>query len=100
MLKAERKNLLKEGKGSLDENAEKELVVQALRLNTLSKLTFADCARFDSLVRDVFPGVHFTSSGYEELTAALKESFSDLGLLCNENQVRHIQQYTRTHLFM
>jgi dynein heavy chain 2 len=97
VLKAARKNLLKEGKGlnsSLDEDAEKELVVQALRLNTLSKLTFADCARFDSLVRDVFPGVQFTSSGYEELTAALKESFSDLGLLCNENQVRHIQQYT------
>lgn len=94
-LKAARKNLLKVGRGSngsLDEDAEKELVVQALRLNTLSKLTFADCARFDSLVRDVFPGVQFTSSGYEELTVALKESFSDLGLLFSENQVRHNQQ--------
>jgi dynein heavy chain 2 len=93
MLKAARKNLLKEGKSlnsALEEDAEREVVVQALRLNTLSKLTFADCARFDSLVRDVFPGVRFTSSGYEELTAALKESFGDLGLLCNENQVRHI----------
>lgn len=91
-LKATRKNLLKEGKSlnnMLEEAVEKELVVQALRLNTLSKLTFADCARFDSLVHDVFPGVQFTSSGYEELTAALKESCSDLGLLCNENQVRH-----------
>jgi dynein heavy chain 2 len=93
MLKAARKNLLKEGKSlnsALEEGTEKELIVQALRLNTLSKLTFADCARFDSLVRDVFPGVHFTSSGYKELTAALKESFGDLGLLCNENQVSHI----------
>jgi dynein heavy chain 2 len=97
VLKVARKNLLKEGKGlngSLYEDAEKELVVQALRLNTLSKLTFADCARFDSLVRDVFPGVQFTSSGYEELTAALKESFSDLGLLFNENQVKDIQPNT------
>lgn len=74
---------------TLEEGVEKELVVQALRLNTLSKLTFADCARFDSLVQDVFPDVRFTSSGYEELTAALKESCNDLGLLCNENQVRH-----------
>jgi len=93
VLKAERKKLLKKGKGvniSLEEGVEKELVVQALRLNTLSKLTFADCVRFDSLVQDVFPGVQFTSSGYEELTAALKESCSDLGLLYNENQVRQI----------
>ena len=93
MLKARRKNLLKEGKilnSALEEGAEMELVVQALRLNTLSKLTFADCARFDTLVRNVFPGVGFTSSGYEELTAAVKESFGDLGLLCNENQVRNI----------
>jgi dynein heavy chain 2 len=101
MLKAARKNLLKERKGlnsALEEGAERELVVQALRLNTLSKLTFADCTRFDSLVRDVFPGVRFTSSGYEELTAALKESFSDLGLLCNENQVRHIYSILHRHI--
>jgi dynein heavy chain 2 len=99
-LKASRKNFLKEGKSlssALEEGVEKELVVQALRLNTLSKLTFADCARFDSLVKDVFPGVQFITSGYEELTAALKESFSDLGLLCNENQVRHIQHYINTY---
>jgi len=101
MLKARRKNLLKEGKilnSALEEGAERELVVQALRLNTLSKLTFADCSRFDTLVRDVFPGVGFTSSGYEELTAALKESFGDLGLLCNENQVRHIYSILQEHM--
>jgi len=38
---------------------EYKLVVQALRLNTLSKLTFADSQRFDALVRDVFPNVPF-----------------------------------------
>ncbi|KAJ9599678.1 hypothetical protein L9F63_026474, partial [Diploptera punctata] len=88
VLKATRKNILKDKNSlsSLEEEGEKQLVVQALRLNTLSKLTFADCARFDSLVRDVFPGVPFTSSGYEELTSALKESFTELGLLYNENQ--------------
>ena len=35
------------------------MVVQALRVNTLSKLTFADSKRFDALVRDVFPNVPF-----------------------------------------
>jgi hypothetical protein len=49
-------------------------------------------------VRDVFPGVGFTSSGYEELTAALKESFDDLGLLCNENQVRNIYSILQEHV--
>ncbi|PSN45380.1 Cytoplasmic dynein 2 heavy chain 1 [Blattella germanica] len=89
VLKAARKNLLKEEKGSvtaLEEEGEMELVVQALRLNTLSKLTFADCTRFDSLVQDVFPGIPFTSSGYQDLTAALKESFTELGLLYNDDQ--------------
>ena len=33
------------------------LVVQALQLNTLSKLTFADSKRFNSLVADVFVDV-------------------------------------------
>ena len=31
-------------------------MVQVLRLNTLSKLTFADRQRFDALVHDVFTG--------------------------------------------
>lgn len=65
-----------------------ELVVQALRLNTLSKLTFADGLRFDTLVKDVFPGIPFSSRGYDDLTSAVKESCVELGLLHNENQTR------------
>ena len=44
-------------KGKVDSTIEFEVVVQSLRLNTLSKLTFADSKRFDSLLMDVFPGV-------------------------------------------
>merc|ERR1740130_541875 len=36
---------------------ENQFVIQALRMNTLSKLTFADSQRFSALVEDVFPGV-------------------------------------------
>ena len=64
-----------------------ELAVQALRLNTLSKLLFIDCLSFDALVKDVFPGIPFISSGHEKLTAVLKESFSALGLQYNNRQV-------------
>ena len=54
---------------------ESDIVVQALRLNTLSKLTYGDSIRFDTLVKDVFPDVEFKNEGYEDLKAALRESF-------------------------
>lgn len=63
-------------------------MVQALRLNTLSKLTFADSKRFDSLVGDVFPGVPIQEVRYAGLEAALRESCKELNLLVIESQVR------------
>lgn len=70
----------------IDDAKEAEIVVQALRLNTLSKLTFSDSIRFDSLIKDVFPGVMFNNAGYEELKVAIRESCVELGLNVNENQ--------------
>ena len=43
------------------------LVVQALQLNTLSKLTFADSKRFNSLVADIFVGVAFEDVAQPDL---------------------------------
>ena len=63
------------------------MVVQALRLNTLSKLTFADSRHFDSLVRDVFPGVPFRDVEYVELETALREACGELNLVVIESQV-------------
>ena len=79
----------KKDKGvQIDANKEAEIVVQALRLNTLSKLTFTDSIRFDSLVKDVFTGVTFNNAGYEELKVAIRESCVELGFNTNENQVK------------
>ena len=72
----------------VDSSGELRLVVQALRLNTLSKLTFADTKRFDSLVRDVFPGVPFQDVEYVELEAALREVCAESSLVVIESQVR------------
>lgn len=66
---------------------ESHIVVQALRLNTMSKLTFADCTRFDALVRDIFPGVTFKDVEYIELSAALHEVFEEAYLEIIPNQV-------------
>ena len=70
---------------------ESKLVVQALRINTLSKLTFSDSTRFDALVRDVFPGVEFKDIEYETLAEAIREVCKESGLKVNENQVRECQ---------
>ncbi len=82
-------NMLKMAKKSRSGNInEPDIVVRALRLNTLSKLTYGDSIRFDALVKDVFPDVAFSNEGYEELKAALRESFAALGYIPNENQVK------------
>ena len=66
---------------------EVHLVVQALRLNTLSKLTFSDGQRFNALVRDVFPGVEFSDVEYERLDAALREASRESNLVIIDRQV-------------
>uniref|UniRef100_A0AAY5F0X4 Cytoplasmic dynein 2 heavy chain 1 n=1 Tax=Electrophorus electricus TaxID=8005 RepID=A0AAY5F0X4_ELEEL len=64
------------------------LVVQALRLNTMSKLTFADSARFDALVRDVFPGVDFRDVEYEALSTALLAAYEEACLEVIPSQMK------------
>ncbi|XP_012944204.1 cytoplasmic dynein 2 heavy chain 1 [Aplysia californica] len=85
-------NLLQNAKkgdnGKVDAGLEAKLAVQALRINTLSKLTFSDSKRFDALVRDVFPGVEFKDIEYESLGAAFREVCVENNLLVNENQVK------------
>ena len=81
---------------SLTVSAEVEVrvVVQVLRLNTLSKLTYSDSQRFDALVRDVFPGVVFSDVEYEQLQAALRQASSDSNLVVIDRQVRGHSLYT------
>ncbi|NXV90779.1 DYHC2 protein, partial [Calonectris borealis] len=67
---------------------ESHIVVQALRLNTMSKLTFADCARFDALVKDVFPGIDFKDVEYAELTTALQQVFEEANLEIISTQIK------------
>lgn len=62
-------------------------MVQAVRLNTLSKLTFSDSTRFDALLRDVFPAVDFHEVHYEELKAALLGAYEEAQLEIIPGQV-------------
>uniref|UniRef100_A0A671UXN0 Cytoplasmic dynein 2 heavy chain 1 n=1 Tax=Sparus aurata TaxID=8175 RepID=A0A671UXN0_SPAAU len=67
---------------------ESSLVVQALRLNTMSKLTFADSSRFDALVRDVFSGVNFTNVEDQILMHALEEVYKEARLELIPSQLK------------
>ena len=71
----------------VDSKVEAKVVVQALRLNTLSKLTFADLKRFDGLVRDIFPNVEFQDVDYEKLADAVRASAKELNLVIMPTQV-------------
>lgn len=73
--------------GQVESSDEARLVVQALRINTLSKLTFSDSIAFDALVKDVFPGVPFKDIEYETLREKLKEVCAENNLMANEVQV-------------
>ena len=75
----------------VDTATEYQLVVQALRLNTLSKLTFADSKRFDALVGDVFTNIPFKDVVYRELDAALREVCCEMNLEVIESQVRRLR---------
>ncbi|KAI5737300.1 hypothetical protein M8J76_012015 [Diaphorina citri] len=67
---------------------EMSLVVQVLRLNTLSKLTFSDSTQFDLLIQDIFPDVTFLSSGYEAFVKNIRDSYKELGLVYSARQER------------
>ncbi|XP_063807614.1 cytoplasmic dynein 2 heavy chain 1 isoform X2 [Pseudophryne corroboree] len=68
--------------------SESHIVVQALRLNTMSKLTFADCSRCDALIKDVFPGIDFKDVEYLELNAALQQVFEEANLEIIPSQIK------------
>ncbi|XP_072467338.1 cytoplasmic dynein 2 heavy chain 1 isoform X1 [Notamacropus eugenii] len=83
-------NLLRQLKrnGIKEKVNESHIVVQALRLNTMSKFTFVDCTRFDALIKDVFPGIDFKDVEYDELSAALKQVFEEANFEIIPNQIK------------
>ena len=49
------------------------LLIKAIRINTLPKLTYTDLTKFISLIEDVFPSVESSDIDYKELTKAIEE---------------------------
>lgn len=84
---------LRKSKGSLTPAREMAIVVKALRVNTLSKLTFADSQRFIGIMNDVFPNAIVEDISYTDLLQAVKDSYKELNLIFNDTQSEKIFQF-------
>ena len=58
---------------SLDGTREAEVLIKAVRVNTLSKLTYGDTHLFLGLIGDIFPGVESADMSGGELEKAIRE---------------------------
>lgn len=58
---------------TVDAALEYEILIKAVRVNTLSKLTSADTRKFLALIGDVFPGVKSSDMAGGELEEAIKQ---------------------------
>ena len=85
-------NELKKGK-ALNYEQEALLLIKAIRINTMSKLTYADSKKYEALQKDMFPGIISEDIAYEELTAAIKISLEELKLELIDTQVQKILQF-------
>ncbi|OQR98203.1 dynein heavy chain [Achlya hypogyna] len=74
--------------------AETEILIKAVRINTLSKLTFGDSQRFLALIGDVFPGIASADIAGGDLEAAIRVVMEQkpFGLQADDLQIRKMLQ--------
>nr|XP_022905741.1 cytoplasmic dynein 2 heavy chain 1 [Onthophagus taurus] len=66
---------------------ELNLVVRALRMDTISKLTLNDSKKIDALIQDVFPSISYDINDQQGLWDILGNSCTELGLKINPRQL-------------
>ncbi|KDO32540.1 hypothetical protein SPRG_03015 [Saprolegnia parasitica CBS 223.65] len=74
--------------------AETEILIKAVRINTLSKLTFGDAQRFLALIGDVFPGIASSDISGGDLEAAIRLVMAQKPFCCqvDDLQIRKMLQ--------
>eukprot|EP00727_Mastigamoeba_balamuthi_P008574 m51a1_g4339 putative cytoplasmic dynein 2 heavy chain 1 isoform x1 (4695) ;mRNA; f:164362-180818 len=76
----------------VDKTRESEIIVQAARVNTLSKLIHADRERFKGLIKDLFPNATSADVEDEELQAAVRTVLEKQKLAVLDTQKYKIMQ--------
>ena len=69
------------------------LLINAVRMNTMSKLTFADARRFQNLYVDLFPGVTVKDIEYAELEIHIREAMEEMTLKDIDTQIAKMLQF-------
>lgn len=71
---------------------EEQIIIQSLRVNTLSKLTFEDAMLFEGLISDLFPNDQKHDISYGTLEGAIRDTLKTLGLQEMDKQMQKILQ--------
>lgn len=71
---------------------ELRLAVNALRMNTMSKLTASDCRRFDMLIGYVFANIAIDKMQQNVLQQSIEQAFDQLNLQQNDKQLEKCLQ--------
>ena len=69
------------------------LLIMAVRMNTMSKLAFADARRFQDLCVDLFPGVTVKDIEYAELEIHIREAMEEMKLKDIDTQIAKMLQF-------
>lgn len=80
-------------KVELNFNREALILIKAIRINTMSKLTFGDSKKFEFLLNDVFPGIKVEDIVYEDLEKAINETLLERNLESNPKQLSKMLQF-------
>ena len=83
---------INEGKNATYEE-ETSILIKAIRINVLSKLTFSDSLIFNLLIKDVFPNIDMSDIVYENLNNALLQSYKDLNYELIDSQFKKVVQF-------
>ncbi|KAG8470560.1 hypothetical protein KFE25_008981 [Diacronema lutheri] len=81
------------GGKAIAREAEESAVIKALRINTLSKLTYNDTDAFNALIGDVFPGALAQDITYVEIEAAVRTVLAKESLQPLELQIKKMLQF-------
>eukprot|EP00392_Amoebophrya_sp_AT5.2_P002499 g2504.t1 len=76
-----------------DEAFEALVLLKSTRMNTLSKLTYADARRFEDLCQDVFPGISVKDIEYAQLEKDIRQSLTELKMNVIESQITKMLQF-------
>ncbi|RHY58768.1 hypothetical protein DYB34_000770 [Aphanomyces astaci] len=84
----------KQVSGRMTSAQETEILIKAVRINTLSKLTFGDSQRFLALIGDVFPGIASADISGGDLEAAIRDVMEKKPFSCqvDDLQIRKMLQ--------